>query len=166
MLNLWLENNVLSNKNYQTVQESVDSFVLPSDVGRIPHKIFTGFSDFTADQFKNWITIFSIPSLFGILEGEHFECWRHFVLACRILCKRSLSLTDISLADALLMKFCKRVQRIYGESKVTPNMHLHAHLRNAYLITVPLMSFGYFHSRGIMASLVISLPTIISLNHS
>ena len=144
MLNLWLENNVLSKKNYQTIQESVDSFVLPSDVGRIPHKIFTGFSGFTADQFKNWITIFSIPSLFGTLEGEHFECWRHFVLACRILCKRSLSLTDISLADALLMKFCKRVQRIYGESKVTPNMHLHAHLKECILDYGPAYEFRLF----------------------
>ena len=62
----------------------MDSFVVPPDVGRIPSKILTGFSSFTADQFKNWFILFSIP-LFGILTGEHMACWHDFVLACRIL---------------------------------------------------------------------------------
>lgn len=80
----------------------MDSFVVPPDVGRIPSKILTGFSGFTADQFKNWFILFSIPSLFGILTGEHMACWHDFVLACRILCKHSLTIADINLSDALL----------------------------------------------------------------
>ena len=47
------------------------------------------------------------------------------MLACRILCKRSLSTTDIALSDALLLKFCRRTQNLYGEFAITPNMHLH-----------------------------------------
>ena len=144
MLNIWLESSLLSSSQFRQTQECVDSFIMPSDVGRIPRKIETGFSSFTADQFKNWITIFSIPALFQILTGEHLECWRHFVLACRILCKHSLSMDDISLADALLMRFCRRVQHLYGESAVTPNMHLHVHLKEELLNYGPVYEFWLF----------------------
>ena len=144
MLNIWLESSLLSSSQFRQTQECVDSFIMPSDVGRIPRKIETGFSSFTADQFKNWITIFSIPALFQILTGEHLECWRHFVLACRILCKHSLSMDDISLADALLMCFCRRVQHLYGESAVTPNIHLHVHLKEELLNYGPVYEFWLF----------------------
>ena len=47
MLHLSLNHGVLANRHFQCIQESVDSFVVPPDVGRIPSK------NFTADQFKN-----------------------------------------------------------------------------------------------------------------
>ena len=109
MLHIWIEQGLLSHAHFEQMQKCVDSFVVPSEIGWIPQKIEMGFSGFTADQFKNWITIFSIPSLHGILHvnGQHLECWRHFVLACRILCRHSLSLNDSTLADTLLMQFCR-----------------------------------------------------------
>ena len=59
--------------------------VVPSDVGRIPRKIETGFSGFKEDQLKTWIILYSIPALFGVLPRSHLEYWRHFVLACRLM---------------------------------------------------------------------------------
>ena len=64
MLSIWLEHRLLSPSQFQQIQECVDSFVVPSDMGRIPRKIETGFSSFTADQLKNWITVFFHPSTF------------------------------------------------------------------------------------------------------
>lgn len=78
---------------------------VPSDIGRIPREIETKFAGFTADQYKNWVILYSIPSMYSILEGEHLQCWRHFVLACRLLCKRILTESDIILADAFLIRF-------------------------------------------------------------
>lgn len=106
MLNIWLTRGIIDPAQFSRLQEYVDGMVVPSDIGRIPYKIHNGFSGFTADQLKNWITLFSIPTLHGILTSQHLECWRHFVLACRILCKRALSPADISLIDALLLHFC------------------------------------------------------------
>lgn len=100
---LWIQQKLLSNPEFEQIQRFVDNVVVPGDVGRIPTKIGSGFSGFKADQFKAWITIYSIPALFGILSDDHFECWRHFVLACRFLCKQSLSHLDISIADGLLL---------------------------------------------------------------
>lgn len=88
MIEIWLTNGFLTSAHFSLIQNKVDHIVTPTDIGRIPHKISSRFSGFTADQFKNWITIFSIPALYGILPSPHLECWRSFVLACRILCKK------------------------------------------------------------------------------
>ena len=85
MIKLWIKSGMLSSSHFIEIQNFVDSMVVPSDIGRIPHKIESGFAGFKADQFKTWITIFSIPALHGILPNNYLECWRHFVLACRIL---------------------------------------------------------------------------------
>ena len=144
MLSVWIKNNWISKKHFETIQHFVDSINIPSDIGRIPSKISSGFSGFKADQFKAWITVYSIPALFNILPGEHLECWRHFVLACRILCKQCLSYDDVNLADALLLSFCKRVEHIYGQATITPNMHLHAHLKDVFLDFGPAQEFWLF----------------------
>lgn len=109
MVNVCMDFNLLTSKNFLQVQSFVDSITVPSDVGRIPHKIESGFAGFKADQFKTWITLFSIPALYSVgFSGEHLECWRHFVLACRILCKQVLSNDDILLADTLLLFFLQK----------------------------------------------------------
>ena len=117
---------------------------VPSDVGRIPLKIESGFSGFKADLFKNWINIYSTPSLFNILPTESLECWHHFVLASRILCKHSLSTFDVDLAHLLLLQFCRKVEQLYGESAITPNMHVHAHLKDVICDYGPLQEFWCF----------------------
>ena len=66
------------------------------------------------------------------------------MLACRILCKHSLSKHDLSLADALLIQFCKRVQNLYGKSFITPNMHMHTHLKEDILNFGPVYEFWLF----------------------
>jgi hypothetical protein len=155
MLSLWLQRGILTPRHYNEIQQRVNSVTVPTDVGRIPQKITSGFSGFTADQFKNWITIYSIPALHGILPEAHFQCWRHFVLACRILCKRSLSSSDIQLSDSLLLHFCKKVEELFGKSAVTPNMHLHCHLKEVLLDYGPVYAFwlfSYERYNGILGS--------------
>ena len=145
---LWINSEpaIITNNDLKTIQEFVDEMHVPADVGRIPRKIVTGsgFTGFTADQFKNWVMYYSIPSLFKILSSEHLECWRHYVLACRLLCQRSISLSQISLADALIVQFCKRFELIYGKNHVTPNMHVHCHLKEVLLDYGPVYGFWLF----------------------
>ena len=141
---IWIEKYILSYADFGLVQRRVDKCCVPSDMGRIPHKIVSGFSSFTADQFKNWVVYFSLIALRGILVNEHLECWRHFVLACRILSQTELSQDNIILADALLLRFCRRIEGLYGTSVVTPNMHLHCHLRSCIEDFGPLHGFWCF----------------------
>ena len=78
MMAIWKGKEPVLSQNYNKIQNIVDNIKVPSDVGRIPQKIESGFSGFKADQFKNWINIYSIPALFDFLPSESLECWRHF----------------------------------------------------------------------------------------
>ena len=144
MIKLWLNHGLIATNQFNELQEFLDTFIVPTDIGRIPRKVETGFSGFTADQFKNWITIYSIPALYNILPKQHLDCWRYFVLACRILSKQNLSLSDIVLADALILEFCKKMELLYGEASITPNMHMHCHLKEILYDYGPVQSYWLF----------------------
>ena len=144
MIAIWTNQNFISKDQNEVIQNIIDNTSVPSDVGRIPQKIASGFASFKADQFKLWATTYSIPALYNILPTDHLECWRHFVLACRILCKQTLSRSDIEIADGLLIHFCRRVEILYGKKYITPNMHLHCHLKDVFLDYGPAQEFWLF----------------------
>ena len=148
--------NIISETDFVVIQERVDSIVVPSDIGRIPHKIMSGFSSFTADQWKNWVVYYSLIALRDILSTDIFECWRHFVLACRVLCSKEINMEQVMLGDALLLHFCQRTERIFGWQCVTPNMHLHCHLRSCIVDYGPLHGFwcyAFERYNGILGSM-------------
>lgn len=144
MKRLWIDQGILSQAKLLQMQKFVDHVHVPPDIGRIPRKLETGFSGFTAAQFKNWLNLYSIPALFGKVGDHHLECWRHLVLASRLLCKFSVTNTDIKVADLLLLQFCKKIEQLYGCSAITPNMHLHGHLKAVMDDFGPLHGFWLF----------------------
>lgn len=142
--NVWINQGILSSEDFDYIQTTIDNIVVPSGLGRIPYKIASGFSSFTADQFKNWVLYYSLLALRDRLSENHRECWRHFVLACRLLCSKVITSNDAKLADALLLYFCKRTERLYGTDVITPNMHFHAHMHECVLDYGPLHGFWLF----------------------
>ena len=135
---------ILSNTVLATIEQRVNAMKVPSDIGRIPHKIEHAFYNFSADQYKNWVMHYSIICLHGMLSSEHLECWRHFVLACRYICQPVLKPEDVRIADALLLKFCSRTELLFGKDVITPNMHMSCHLRECILDYGPLNHFWLF----------------------
>ena len=70
MLEIGKSTGTLSSKYFDTIQSRVDSFICPSDIGRVPYRISSSFAGFTAEQWKNW-TIFSLPLLLrGYYQGK------------------------------------------------------------------------------------------------
>ena len=57
---------------------------------------------------------------------------------------KTITIDELLLADALLMYFCQRCVRLYGEEVSTPNMHLHAHIRECVEDYGPVQSFWLF----------------------
>jgi hypothetical protein len=143
-LKVWIERGLISDGDMRLIQDRVDSIQVPHYVGRIPLKIASSFSGFTADQLKNWTNLFSLIALRDILPSDHFQCWGHFVLASRLLCQMRISDVDIKLADALLLQFCRRAERLYGKEVTTPNMHLHCHLKQSLYDYGPIHNFWLF----------------------
>ena len=97
---IWIGLQMISESQFEVIQARMDRMVIPTGIGRIPYKIRSGFSSFTADQLKNWINLFSLQD---ILTGDDLEVWRHFILACRIFSSKSVTTDDLNIADALLM---------------------------------------------------------------
>ena len=76
LLKVFKENGYLSKSNLQKIQEKTDNFVVPHDVGKIQHKIVTSFHGFNADEYKNWLLLFSVYSM---MELSHQKIWSVFV---------------------------------------------------------------------------------------
>lgn len=135
---------IIDKSHYIQIQEKVDVFVTPSDIGRIPSKIASGFSGFTAEQWRNWTLIYSLCALKGVIPSKDYDCWLMFVKATSILCRRQITLTQLEQGDFLLMEFCKVFERLYGKEHYTMNLHLHAHLKECILDYGPVYSFWLF----------------------
>lgn len=91
-----------------------------------------------------------------ILPNNEMECWRHFVLACRVLSSKSITREQIQLGDALLIQFCRRTEHLFGKESITPNMHLHCHLSDCINDYGPLHGFWLYafeRYNGILGSM-------------
>ena len=134
MLEIWQHHGLLNRHHFDRIQSCVNSVnILPILAEFHTH----GFSDFIADHFKSWVNIYSIPALVKILPEVHLECWRHFVLPCRILCNPTLEHT-------LLLKCCQKVETLYGPHVITPTMHMHCHLVEVVKSDGPKRRFWLF----------------------
>ena len=58
--------------------------ISPAPTGRIPRKVETNFSCFSADQWRSWVLIYS-PIVFIDIDSALYACWMNFVQACRLL---------------------------------------------------------------------------------
>ena len=138
--------SILKSKCFADIQQKVDSFIAPPDIGRIPSKISSGFSGFTTDQWKNWTLFFSLFSLQPFLERPQL-----LEPICYILCRRSIT----TIGDKYLMGFCKKIVQLYGHENCTINMHLHGHLVECIEDFGPVYSFwcfAYERMNGILGS--------------
>lgn len=136
MLSVWIDLNLLSSSNFKDIQDRVDSFFTPEDVGCIRTKIASGFS---ADEWHNWTIIFSLSCLKDILPHNHYNCWQLFVKACYLLCRCTIILDQLHTAD----QFCKSFKQQFTLWKPI-NLHLHAHLSECILDYGPVYSFWLF----------------------
>ena len=144
MLNVWVSSGVITKSHFTSIQNMVDGFVTPPDLGRIPSKIYSGFSGFSADQWRNWILIYSLCSLKEHIPFRDYDCWLLFVKAVRIMCCRQITLQEIDRADTLLLDFCAKFEQLYGKENYTINLHLHGHLKECILDFGPVYSFWLF----------------------
>ena len=84
--NIWKEIGILTNDDL-CIQQKIDRIVVPPKIGRIPHKI-SNFSALTADQWKNWIFIYSLytawSNSYGTLYMLVFVCGSMSLLTAAI----------------------------------------------------------------------------------
>ena len=88
--------------------------------------------------------VFSPYVLKDHLPANHYNMWCLFSFACSLLCRPFIREAELLQADQLLLDFCKAFERVFGKECVTPNMHLHAHLKECIYDMGPVFSFWCF----------------------
>lgn len=69
MKELWLKGGILTQSKLIEMQKFVLTIMhLPADCGRIPRKLETGFSGFTAAQYINWVYSLVFHTSFSYME--------------------------------------------------------------------------------------------------
>ena len=99
------DNPLIKKNDLINIQEKLDKFKAPSDVGRMPRKILNSYGGFTADQWKTFTTLFSIYASSGILPKPHLELWRQFVLGYSFICSPVISETRALLTHYYLLNY-------------------------------------------------------------
>lgn len=151
----WLNLGIINDSHFNSIQKRINLLTTPSTLGRIPLKVGSGFAKLTADQWKNWICVFSSYSLFGILPTIHWHCWWLFVQACNLICKKKLSLSECTQAQHFIVEFCREFENLYGKENLVINMHLVCHLKECILDYGPIHGFwcfGFERFNGILGS--------------
>ena len=57
-MQIWINGGILSKDDLFKIERRVEMLKVPHSIGRLPLKISTGFSGFSADQWRNWTICF------------------------------------------------------------------------------------------------------------
>ena len=155
VMDLWFKLGIIGAHNLDKIQATVEGIVTPHNVGRVAMKISSKFSGLSADQWKNWVLIFSAIALKGNIPSDHYQCWLVYVRACKLLLSRSLTIEQTTSADQYLVLFCKKFESLFGGEHCTPNLHLHLHLKDCVIDFGPVYGFWcypYERYNGILGS--------------
>ncbi len=112
---VWLKRGIINTESIKTINQRILYLIVPPEAqfGRLP-ACMEHSSSLTAEQWMLWVNYYSLYCLYEIISAEQLECWRHFVLASRLLCKHQISPDEIRIADALLSQFFRRFEQLYG----------------------------------------------------
>ena len=165
---IWIEEGVLTNNALDEIQLMIEKFHVPSDIGRIPRKvnIGEGFSNFTADQWRNFFTIYATIVLWKYLSDIDRQILTNFVKVCRILVCRIIRRDLLNEVHERLIIIIKLIERKYGAEKITPNLHLSLHLKECVYDYGPLYVFWCFSFERMNGILGKFLLNYIILLHS
>ena len=108
-------------------------------------------------MYNNWFSVWwfycqSVEQLDNNILSSFTKrcapCWRFtllaslvFIRAYTLLKPRFIRKRDAECADLYLLQYCKKFQDLYGPKAITPNMHLHTHLKQCILDYGPLHAF-------------------------
>ena len=131
--------------------------------GRLPTKIASSYCGYTASQWKNWTTVYSLYALKDVLPECHLQCWHTFVLVYRSRATRLISNSNSKKADLQFLKFAQQFETLYGKKAVTINIHLHCQLKECVDNYGPVYGcwcFAFERFNGILGSTIRNNRTV------
>ncbi|RHZ87615.1 hypothetical protein Glove_33g60 [Diversispora epigaea] len=134
----------------------MNEFQVPADLGRIPGKIYCdeGFSNFTVDQWRIFISIYTTVVLWEYLEEVDRKILTYFVRICHLFVNRILETKSLDEIHKKIVDVVTLIEKKYGRNVITPNLHLSLHLSACSHDFGLLYAFWYFsfeRMNGILA---------------
>jgi len=157
---IWVNESILTSNDLRSIQKMINQIQVLADLNQIPGKINCGkgFSNFTVDQWRNFIMIYATILLWDHLLIVDWKILTHFVRVCSILVSQIIETDLIEEAHRRLIKIVKLIEEHYGRNKITPNLHLSLHLCECARIFSPLYAFWCFSFKcmnGILGNILL-----------
>ncbi|RHZ73011.1 hypothetical protein Glove_235g14 [Diversispora epigaea] len=124
----------------------MNEFQVSADLGRILGKIYCGegFSNFTADQWRIFISIYVTVILWEYLEEVDRKILTYFVRICHLFVNRILETKSLDEIHKKIVDVVTLIEKKYGRNVITPNLHLSLHLSTCSHDFSPLYAFWCF----------------------
>ena len=121
----------------------MNEFQILFNLGQILGKIYgrEEFSNFTANQWWIFFTIYATVSLWEYLSIVDRKILTHFVRICLILVSWIIESDLIQEAHQRLIKIVKLIEENHSHDKITSNLHLSLHLYDCSTDYKPLYAF-------------------------
>ncbi len=139
----WIKQGLLDDEKIDRVDHCAQTVGRTKGTGRIARSM-THFKSLKAEEWKNWVLIYSSYCLKDVLPRIHYNIWQLFVRANMLLINTSITKTEAADAHLLLKLFCSKFQELYGAEACTPNMHMHLHLKSCIARFGPVYAFWAF----------------------
>jgi len=111
-------------------------------------KISSGFSGFTGEQLKNWVTFYSLFALKDVLPWQHYNCWHLFVKVCFLLCRRTITQEQVQEVDHFLEDLWRAYKQLYGADDARLLFIYMDILQSVYRTLCLVYSFWRFAYKG------------------
>ncbi|OAD70516.1 hypothetical protein PHYBLDRAFT_148431 [Phycomyces blakesleeanus NRRL 1555(-)] len=122
MISVWKDLRYLPTAVLVCMQRLANGILVPPGYAVLSTKIESGFPYMKADEWQLWCLIYSLVVLKDALSEDDYKNWTLFLLG----------------------EFGKEYETLYGESSITPNMHLHMHLHESMLNFGPVYAFRLY----------------------
>lgn len=108
-------------------------------IHRLPRAgILQGSAKPKASEMKSWLLFFSLPCLKGILDEKALEHYSLLVKAAYTLLKPEISENESQECEFDLLKFVCEYEMLYGEEKMTFNVHALLHIAQSVRKSGPM----------------------------
>ena len=139
----WIKQGLLDEEKIGRVDHCIQTLGRTKGTGRTARSM-THFKSLKAEEWKNWVLIYSLYCLKDVLPKVHYNVWQLFVRACMLLINTSITKMEADDAHLLLKLFCSKFQELYGAEACRPNMHMHLHLKPCIYRFGPVFAFWVF----------------------
>lgn len=116
----------------ELINEKLASLSPPVEVRRLPRTL-SEKKFWNARELENWLLLYSVPVLSGILKAKYLNHWKLLVQAVYLLLQTKLTAEDCRNAHILLSHFIVKTEELYGKSMMTFNLHILSHLADHVL---------------------------------